>query len=63
MRQIQVDKHEFCFGGFESRLGHGTIMDPLPTDVCYKYGQAERLFVLRDIEGRLYEHCLQANFQ
>ena len=36
---------------------------PALTDVCYKYELAVRLFMLGEIEERLYEHCLQANFQ
>ncbi len=56
MRQIQVDN-------LSASVGSNPAWGMVPTDVCYKYGQAERLFMLRDIEGRLYEHCLQANFQ
>ena len=35
-------------------------MVPTPTYVCYKSKYAERLLVLRDIEDRLFQHCLQA---
>ena len=35
----------------------------IPQTCVMSIGKLKRLLVLRDIEERLYEHCLQANFQ